>query len=169
MKKLLVLALVLGMAGMVNATVLELSIGGVVDGPENVTEIALNPSDTIMIDVHCTADPDFVDFWITVDGPGSLAGVGTIVSPPAPAAAMDTQYAGWLWFSTSGSPTPAPTLGEWWYEEFHCDGDGDVTINLYDPTGATVIDTILIHQPIPEPMTIALLGLGGLLLRRRKA
>ncbi len=30
-----------------------------------------------------------------------------------------------------------------------------------------VSDTVVIHQ-VPEPMTIALLGLGGLLLRRRK-
>jgi hypothetical protein len=40
-------------------------------------------------------------------------------------------------------------------------------IMLLDENGA-MIDTILIHQIIPEPMTIALLGLGGLLLRRRK-
>jgi len=74
---------------------------------------------------------------------------------------------------------------------FHCDEPTDVTISLvaagqgitrleYDAyknvIGQTVIyapgqvlDTILVHQ-IPEPMTMSLLGLGGLaLLRRRRA
>jgi hypothetical protein len=34
-------------------------------------------------------------------------------------------------------------------------------------TTGVIEDTLTIHQ-IPEPTTIALLGLGGLLLRRRK-
>jgi hypothetical protein len=36
-----------------------------------------------------------------------------------------------------------------------------------DVEPGTVLHTLLIHQ-VPEPMTIALLGLGGLFLRRRK-
>jgi hypothetical protein len=59
----------------------------------------------------------------------------------------------------------------------HCDVIGDVLLELVAGPGTTidgvtvadgtVLDELLIHQ-IPEPMTIALLGLGGLLLRRRK-
>ena len=48
---------------------------------------------------------------------------------------------------------------------FHCDGEGDVTLYLVDNNGE-VADSQVIHQ-IPEPMTLALLGLGGLLLRRK--
>jgi len=74
---------------------------------------------------------------------------------------------------------------------FHCEEPTDVTISLlaagqgitrleYDVdknvigqttiyAPGTVLDTIIVHQ-IPEPMTMSLLGLGGLaLLRRRRA
>ena len=73
---------------------------------------------------------------------------------------------------------------------FHCEEDTDVMIDLvavsdlmywqYDETGTklpdygiihasgSIIDTIHVTQIIPEPMTIVLLGLGGLFLRRRK-
>jgi hypothetical protein len=51
---------------------------------------------------------------------------------------------------------------------YHCSGRGDVTIYLWDLLDVeTPQDTIIVHQ-VPEPMTITLLGLGGLLLRRRK-
>lgn len=75
-----------------------------------------------------------------------------------------------------------------WDIFFHCDGEEDVTIDLtlnglteyglfdevvpdQDPywLAATEDDLgdLVIHQ-VPEPMTIALLGLGGLFLHRRK-
>ena len=58
---------------------------------------------------------------------------------------------------------------------FHCTNLGDATVSLYKTssgvqiTEADLLDRVVIHQ-IPEPMTMALLGLGGLgLLRRRRA
>jgi len=51
--------------------------------------------------------------------------------------------------------------------EFLCTSlDGDVTVTIVDDVFGPV-DTLTIHQ-IPEPITFALLGLGGLFLRRRK-
>ena len=42
-----------------------------------------------------------------------------------------------------------------------------ILVTLYDGTWENVIAEQLIHV-VPEPMTISLLGLGGLFLRRRK-
>jgi len=51
---------------------------------------------------------------------------------------------------------------------FHCEGIGDVTFYAYDENFLTV-DTQVIHQ-IPEPASLALLGLGSLVFfRKRKA
>ena len=55
---------------------------------------------------------------------------------------------------------------------FHCETQpGDAFVHLYtinNTTGAyTLRDTVIVHQ-IPEPATIMLLCLGGLLLRRKK-
>lgn len=59
---------------------------------------------------------------------------------------------------------------------FHCVELTDVIIDLHvtGPTiidgqpipESTILDSIIVHQ-IPEPMTVALLGLGGLFLLRR--
>jgi hypothetical protein len=50
---------------------------------------------------------------------------------------------------------------------FHCEGFGTVTLTLLSNDFAQVFDTQIIHQ-IPEPATIALLCLGGLLLRKKR-
>jgi len=169
MKKLLAFVLVLAVASIANAAILELSVGGTVNGPGAPAEIILLPSETVMIDVQCTAAPDADDWWLTIEGPGSIEGMGTIYSPPAPAAAMTIEDYGtpWYYFSTTGSPVPAPLVGKWWDSVFHCDGLGDVIITLWDEGGVVIEDTIIIHQ-VPEPVTMSLLGLGGLALIRRR-
>jgi hypothetical protein len=50
---------------------------------------------------------------------------------------------------------------------FHCESNGPVTITIVTDYLRTQLDQVVITQ-IPEPMTIGLLALGGLFLRRRK-
>jgi hypothetical protein len=58
-------------------------------------------------------------------------------------------------------------LGDYQYHCLKAD-NSIVTVELMDGTSGMILDSLAIHQ-IPEPMTIALLGLGGLfLLHRRK-
>ena len=169
MKKLLVLMLVLGLASQASA-VLQLSLNGVIDGEYNVTEVSIYPSDEILIDVQST-DGATDKFWLGLEpdtGDGEWLGSNLYI-PPAPSTMVVTDGGyGPDWFY-GNQPTPSVDSlpGTWFDATFHCLGEGDVYINLYDATGMIVIDTILVHQ-IPEPITIALLGLGGLFLRRRK-
>jgi hypothetical protein len=189
MKKLVVLMLVLGICSVTNAG-LVISVNGVENPPD--TTIELRPSDNAVIDIHGLAPAQPMGtfyFGINLVGGeyGSLdirgatlhyGGTNQSIVP------MDPDIAGMLGLEVGGAaielvdlvPPPAvpkPLLGRLVDNiTFHCDGydplhiPTDVTLSLFDIEG-NLLDTQVIHQ-IPEPITIALLGLGGLFLRRRK-
>ncbi|MCX5637648.1 MAG: PEP-CTERM sorting domain-containing protein, partial [Planctomycetota bacterium] len=77
-------------------------------------------------------------------------------------------YAGW-WLCEAKSFDPAAPViaGKHFEMDFHCMAVGDVTLTLRAFDEAEV-DRVVIHQLIPEPVSMVLLGLGGLLLRRRR-
>ena len=170
MKKLLVLMLVLGLATAANAT-----LTLVVDGAEAGSEITLDPSDTIWIGVDQDIEQNFAAYVIMGTTPdGAWTGGSAVYSPPALAEVL-----GWTYYGTAVDPSMDAWFGDFTLPgieqggpgvfgavEFHCEGEGDVIITLYDE-GFSPVDTLTIHQT-PEPITIALLGLGGLFLRRRK-
>jgi hypothetical protein len=170
MKKMLAIMLVLGMASIANAALtIQISPDGLPGtyAPAVSSEIVLQPTDTIWIGINQDVDVQF-DARIEIVGPGSLTGNYVMDMNHLIPEAYGLPYASNLAYAFNSYPavrTFEPGVGFGF--EFHCDDIGPVDIILTElATGAT--DILTIHQ-IPEPMTMALLGLGGLgLLRRRR-
>ena len=178
MRKFIVLMAVLAMASFAQAG-LQLGVstdgtyGSYVDPVDS--EIILMPSETIWIGIHNdTAETGASQnrlIGVVATDPGSWTATGIAYGAPNPAQGSIMYYGVFygydLWSFAAGVSTDVYPIGELAGFEFHCDGEGDVQIDLMDE-GLGVLDSIIIHQ-IPEPMTMALLGLGGLFLRRRRA
>jgi hypothetical protein len=196
MKKLLILMLVLGLTSVANAALVgvELSVNGVTDGPDNTTYITIAPCDTIVIDVFGPADtgwfgvvaimgsfpnvtggewgdelgppydPLCSSYYYEAAGyPKVLPGAGDILAMTRRIEYDDWGYGYEL---SAASATSVPGGKQFEYLYHCCLPDEVVTIQLWDAYDWALADTIVVTQP--EPMTIMLLGLGGLLLRRRK-
>ena len=185
MRKLLTLILVLAMASVTNAA-LQISVDGNWNPVDS--EIVLVPSDEVILDIWTDAAiPDGLTWALICNtslgtitggayvGPDDGGNILGFIYEPASAYGVvvppgeDGVMGGIAVFSGSG--IAADTL---LYDGivFHCEAEGETLITLglvSDSTGEIieVMDSVIIHQ-IPEPATIALLGLGGLLLRRKK-
>ena len=170
MKKFLVLMLVLGLTSAASAVMddVDLSLNG-----GAAADITIDVGDTVLIDVkNNNTNSGIVYLYI---GPLSLE---TLSDPDIKDAAGNI---GWYTQDTwetydlfevgvadnnPGTP-PDKEIGIVFDVVLTCDGTGDVDVYLYDVTEETLFGSMTITQ-VPEPMTIALLGLGGLFLRRRK-
>jgi len=187
MKKLVVLSALLAMSSIASAGMV-LTAGGVDTGA-----LTLSPSDTVMIGLYGNADdpgyPAVGNYFVgvIVDGPGTLdlsavstANISYTGNANTIAGAMDPDIAAFLGvkvpyadivlndLNTTANP---PILSGILVHDlpFHCDGPGEVIIRLFDGAGNPMDSLIITQQGIPEPMTLGLLGLGGLFLRRRLA
>jgi hypothetical protein len=182
MKKLLIVLMVLAMAAVANAalTTVKISVDGVVDPPD----VKLLPSETAVIDIHAWSDAG-VSIVALLQGPATLTKGADFSAweqsnwyvmpdsekPDYIAAFTDMGYKDItnLYFGDImdiSEPFTQPAGKVFDELVLHCERLGDVTLTLFNPD-LGVLDSQVIHQ-IPEPMTMVLLGLGGLFLRRRK-
>lgn len=187
MKKLLVLALVLSLATMANAA-LTLQINAVGGTANEDGSITMMPSDTLVISITTPggvmSDADAGD-WImvadiaaaTVSG-GISANTnwwGNYMSDDAVAAGApvpEGQNGVWGSVALAIGYTSIPAQSVLFQDiVFHCEAIGDTVLTIWQHDWSALamppIASVVIHQ-IPEPITMALLGLGGLFLRRRK-
>ena len=169
MKKLLVLMLVLSLATIANAT-LTLRIGGndtdeasILDSGSIVVSIYKDTTgpETPFIDVGASAD---LSTKFTLSGAAMTTNAGNMgsfldISPQAGFQEYQVTIADSAGNITAGiqfNVTVNGVSGQTY----------DVVVQQWDDGGNNIIDTATIHI-VPEPMTLALLGLGGLFIRRK--
>ncbi len=168
MKKVLVLTLVLTLASMASASLSLVSSAGTSLEVDDLSNIGI---------YNDTEEPGAaVELFVIINeadmSKGEWTGNYQMHVPPAPVAGTFSDFGyiegyGDTMYFEPGVSVDDYAVGVFADFEFECIGKGDVTITMMLGDATTVVDTLTISQ-VPEPMTIALLGLGGLLLRRRK-
>ncbi|MFA5422467.1 MAG: PEP-CTERM sorting domain-containing protein [Phycisphaerae bacterium] len=162
MKKVLVMLMVIGMVSAASATLFTDGLSADLSGG-----VLTVTADQDAVDNH----PGAAGWAMGYDAPGEFV-IGTeVVYDAMGDLGAVLQWAGYEhgidlatgWSGTAGYPEVEAGA---WFSIDYTGAVGDV-IDIYDyaVSAVTPIGSVTVT---PEPMTIALLGLGGLLLRRRK-
>ncbi len=168
MKRVLALVLVLGLACSANATYLQ--IDGLSSDNYNLLE-----GSTVTISIISEDDSNWLGYLIVPDGsPGTLSNPTIWDAAGNLGEAIPYTELGWgtgyeLTAATSFGGIPAVEAGQQFTFDFSGGIAGQSTQLLLfaDPDYLTPLDAITITI-VPEPLTIALLGLGALFLRKKK-
>ena len=162
MKKLVVFTLILGLASGAQAALTLVTPPGSVEVGQTVT-IKLNSSTT-----------GGYSGWLEIEDPTivNFAGDPALTAEGNPAGASSVKgyptYGAWYQFMiTSTDPTKPIVAGDHLLVNLTGVKEGATKLNLYAENGIKLLQTVTLTA-IPEPATIALLGLGGLLLARRR-
>jgi hypothetical protein len=161
MKKVLVVMLILGLASAANAA-LTLKLSS--DAP-----IAVNG--TLTATVSSSIGGSY-SCWLEIKTPAiaNFAAAPTFTAAGNPNG--DSKVTAWpefgAWYEVlvaSLNPDKALLAGDHIQATIKGLAVGQTELNLYADDAATLLSSKIIN--VPEPMTLALLGLGGLMLRRR--
>lgn len=195
MKKFICVLVFLAMVNVANAGIVDLVISSLNGNPiAPVKEITIMPTDVVNFDVVYEAPAGTSAWSLSLDmlvvAQGTGAGTLDISSITRP-----TGY--WNADLSKITATPTGALLDFLANDIgtvppgiildhfllHCDAEGDVIIRLVENPNTAAGESletdgsdlfhlnagpgVIIHQ-VPEPMTLTLLGLGGLFLARRK-
>jgi hypothetical protein len=169
MKRLLMMMLVLGMASVANAVLIQ------VDGQDPGQTVDVREGLTSVISVVSEGASSWLGYIIIEEGgTGALGDAARLDAAGDMGAVLPYTEAGWgvgyeLTVSMNQGGVPAIAVGPQFTMNYSGGVLGDTaTISLFlDPEYGVPADSVAITI-VPEPMTVILLGLGGLFLRRRK-
>ena len=175
--KVLILLWVVSLTSVVNATLtMELREADGVTPVADLDQVMLG-DDYVLVVSGAAADKGAS---IGIYGPTCTAADWDYLGPggQAAAACVDTGDLSYILWSTtyygydmiaddSGSGTGVST-GDWFTVDLTCLAEGNFSFDLLDYKNNSAVIASVYGVLIPEPMTIALLGVGALLLRRRK-
>ncbi len=171
MRRLLLVVTFMCLCSTANAALL-FSVDGVVNPPD--TEVTMMMSDIVTIGIFGDGQSPENTYLmgLTINSPASLdiSGAGGNVywiDEPGLAEMLGLQNP-FVGIDLISWP-PEPLLGTLVDNiRLHCEGLGDMVLMLFDSGDPPmVMDSQVLHE-VPEPMTIALLAVGGLAILKRK-